>query len=1811
LSGDPWAGYQVAGAPTNSAAPASDDPWSGYKPAKTATPAPVLPAPTGPLAPTGAAHDGDTFALTGGGNARLLGVDAFELNQTGRSPTGAIVPLGQQARTRALPFYQPGATVTPTGASTYGRPVATVQNGGDPGEALLHDGLALAEPKYLANDPARLFAYVQAERLARLNRRGAHADTFQTPSSFRHGSVDPVANPDQARQDTGNDAIFWDDPTPAAGLPPKVADGYVAIWQDMNSQPSDLLAYAKANGFQLDPKDVVARYAARAKTKSPGSDISYQNAPRVLTDMKDGAFGATLRGFADPFNVLDETGAVVDSLLPGSERENVWSSNRRFGDVYANNLEQNRDILGFDDAQHPYARFGGQLVGGLVVPGASVEGVGYAAARAALRDGATRIAAKAAARRAVLNRLAVAGAVEGGAAGAGAGETWQDRATGAIVGAPSGAVLGGLTGVAAPKIAELVGRPFSKLAGREGEANAQALTDGALDAGKAGAQNAAGATAAARQTDRLDLSAPPVRGRDRIDVGPGARPVAEPSGSPFDTSAPVRPAPTPRSFDDVMPEVEQWARERGVGTDPSVMVHGSPRADITEFDPYGRSGYGLFGAGTYLTDTARIGAEYTGKGLSKAARETQAERTLYAVRQSVKNPLDMDAPADRATWEAAARRTMGDWGSDYFDDLPADATNERMWREVEDMLSSDQVPASEGQETMDSLVRALGHDGITHIGGGRVNKDGTRHRVVIALDPEQTEIFDRLSIGSLMTPKGPRSPDWIDANASVRSGRQRDRLAMPETASMRAEADPIMYGPDLTQPRTPDRIDVNARPRLLTADPTEAQRAARAAGVQPRDVLPLPSNTVDGIAEAERIGAGRYETVRAPNENDTLEARAIPSPRDGSRMLPKRGPLDLVTWLRTQGGLKPMGGTLEHLSITNASRDLDFARGESRFGKLVSEDGKSADIAAHDAWEAGFFPDHTEPPSVSEFLDALEATYTGHNRVYRPDDFEEVDRFEAARRQRWDVEKAQLEGAPLVNDRSEPVDLADLERNTPPVTAYEEWGENAPNLAGNIRLDKLDSPQAIKRALAVTDQKVGGFDAAKRGRITQAETEALASDLGMTADDLAKRRKGEAFNAEQALAARQILARSATDLVNLAKRVSRTQNPGDGLEGAFREAWLRHAAIQEQVAGMTAEAGRALAQFRQVADARAVGRVLPDLGTLTGGAARLKDVAGRIVDLEKVGQTGGVSRYALKTARNPTKGDMAAEYYINALLSGPQTHATNILSNTLTAVLQIPEHAVAAGVGLARRGVEKVASRVTGRDLNNADRVIFSEVGGRTIGLMQGTKEGLREAVRSFRTGDSLDGMTKLENQQMNAIPGKAGELIRIPTRLLSAEDELFKGMARRMELTGLAMRKASAEGLRGEAARIRVGDLLSNPTDEMLDQARDYSRYLTFQNPLGETARHIAAFANSHPVLKLLIPFVRTPTNLLKFALERSPAAPLLGEWRREVLAGGARRDVALARALVGTGISAMLLEAAANGHITGGGPADDGAKRVMLANGWQPYSIKIGDRYYSYRRLDPLSTTIGTVADIVDLGSHMTDREREKSGLLVTAAVLNNLASKTWLTGISGFAEALSDPERNWQDFYSRTVAGIATPAIVAQVARITDPILREARGPMDRIRSRVPGLSDDLMPRRDVLGRPVVSEGGLGPDIISPIWTGTARNDPTLSALLSSDVSISPPQRSYTVGGKRVDWTPTQYDRLQQLTGEMAKPALDALVQRGWDGATGDDRQKLVGDIMQKARKAAKGEVLADAPGMGRMFAAPLKKAGDPWAAYAQAQ
>jgi endonuclease YncB( thermonuclease family) len=322
-----------------------------------------------PTTPT----DGDTIKLDDGNSLRLWGVDAPEMRQPGYLRDGSTVPVGEQSRDALADLMGDRDALTgPVVMRSWGRPVAPVSIGGaDAGEQMVRGGNAFAAPDYLSDDPNRRFNYMQAERLARANRLGPVNDAYvQEPAEFRDAPKHIVPRQTVAQ--------FWDTPTPRTGLSGEVEQGIAAQTYDDSVPVADVYAYAKANGAILTPGTVERARDHFLKTGDAGG-LEYLPQEQILTDSGDGAGGAAVRGFGRGFVAggLDELGAVADTVIPSipgfnTGRENVWNSDRRIADIWANNQRQNSSILNYDREFHPYASYGGEIGGaltsGFVIP---------------------------------------------------------------------------------------------------------------------------------------------------------------------------------------------------------------------------------------------------------------------------------------------------------------------------------------------------------------------------------------------------------------------------------------------------------------------------------------------------------------------------------------------------------------------------------------------------------------------------------------------------------------------------------------------------------------------------------------------------------------------------------------------------------------------------------------------------------------------------------------------------------------------------------------------------------------------------------------------------------------------------------------------------------------------------------------------------------------------------------------------------------------------------------------------------------------------------------------------------------------------------------------------------------------------------------------------------------------------------------------------------------------------------------------------------------------------------------------------------
>jgi len=287
-----------------------------------------------------------------------------------------------------------------------------------------------------------------------------------------------------------------------------------------------------------------------------------------------------------------------------------------------------------------------------------------------------------------------------------------------------------------------------------------------------------------------------------------------------------------------------------------------------------------------------------------------------------------------------------------------------------------------------------------------------------------------------------------------------------------------------------------------------------------------------------------------------------------------------------------------------------------------------------------------------------------------------------------------------------------------------------------------------------------------------------------------------------------------------------------------------------------------------------------------------------------------------------------------------------------------------------------------------------------------------------------------------------------------------------------------------------------------------------------------------------------------------------------------------------------------AVKGQITGQGPANYNERRIMEMTGWKPNSILVGDTYYSLERADPIAQIILMSANIYEVVGQAED-DNDGWDILYAGAftIANSLTSKTFYNGLSellsAYDSASRDPDnqQNAVVKYLQRLAVSAVPAIVAGEARRQDPVLRAANTLTEKFKRRLPGYSKDLPPRRNMFGQPIVLEGGLGPDFMSPFYQSDKKYNDVASQMRMNEMDTAMPGK--TIDG--VELTTMQQDRYIMLSAGLTidgKPMIGGslhqrLSQRiktpqykratvGQDGMQAKMITTVINDYRSRARK-----------------------------------
>ncbi|MEW6256836.1 MAG: hypothetical protein AB1592_12850 [Pseudomonadota bacterium] len=728
----------------------------------------------------------------------------------------------------------------------------------------------------------------------------------------------------------------------------------------------------------------------------------------------------------------------------------------------------------------------------------------------------------------------------------------------------------------------------------------------------------------------------------------------------------------------------------------------------------------------------------------------------------------------------------------------------------------------------------------------------------------------------------------------------------------------------------------------------------------------------------------------------------------------------------------------------------------------------------------------------------------------------------------------------------------------------------APPEPGSVFVNwaRIDTSDDIKAVMDDMAQAFGDdIHAARRGVRSNAQTE-IAADSVDAWNVLMRRREGEPLNAEQAVAARRLWETSAEKLLETARAATGEASPEALFQ--FRKMMAVHHAVQREVIAARTETARALQSWKIPAGGGAEQlRAIENALASSGGSEAAAELARRVVATARLpGGMAMVDDLVEKTVFSRGL-DAVKEAWVNVLLSNPKTHVVNALSNTAT-------------LGLSM--VERAAASSWSRHIGSGE-IMPGEAAAYAYGSAQGMKEGLRLFAQGLRSGESAFGASTgkvadagfdraISAASMKLNPddwlGKAvdglGFVVNLPTRFLGAADDFFKSVGYRMEVQAQAFRTASREVQDGvipaDAFKARLADLSANPPEEIRMAALDSALYNTFTSKPGKVVAAIGAMDRRLAVgspgeklgsfgLRILMPFRNTPANIMRYVFERTPMAPLMARYREAVAQGGAAADLARTRMALGSMGLLAVMDFALDGHITGGGPRGDkhkGDREALMRSGWQPYSIKVGERYFSYARTDPIGMSIGLAADIAEIVNNAqldTDVAEDTMELVAAASASfgNQVLDKNYMAGLSGFVDALHNPGKaaGWAE---RTFASVV-PAGAYEARKQVDPYMRYTHDLVSAMKNRIPGLSGDLPIARDFWGRPRTFQSGMGQtyDALSPIASRAFDPAPIDKAALENGFNLSMPQ--WVIGDAKLRNQPAAYSRLLEVRGQL-KPS-----------------------------------------------------------------
>ena len=242
-------------------------------------------------------------------------------------------------------------------------------------------------------------------------------------------------------------------------------------------------------------------------------------------------------------------------------------------------------------------------------------------------------------------------------------------------------------------------------------------------------------------------------------------------------------------------------------------------------------------------------------------------------------------------------------------------------------------------------------------------------------------------------------------------------------------------------------------------------------------------------------------------------------------------------------------------------------------------------------------------------------------------------------------------------------------------------------------------------------------------------------------------------------------------------------------------------------------------------------------------------------------------------------------------------------------------------------------------------------------------------------------------------------------------------------------------------------------------------------------------------------LPFTKTPGNLVERAIEYSPFGVLknavqTGHEKRTGTFNQQRFVTETSRNIVGSAIFALAGSLVASGMLRGALPDDKDEAEALKNAGEQAYSIRIGDKNYSYSWIPVIGPALAGAADFYQT---MNDMDSNKAAAVWNAAegYLNSAIFEQ--SSLSGLPDLFGGSYSTPIEGIGKTFASLPSqmvPSLVRQVATATDPYERQTyvkgntiESQLNSIKASIPWLRQTLPVKVDEQGNEKLNSQGRG--------------------------------------------------------------------------------------------------------------------------------